>query len=275
MSELDDLSLLERLVQEVLTSPKYRDISPALVHTIGMQELTRRRNFKEAVKATKNKLHQVAGAYLDGRESYPDRLIELQAAIQTGDAHILRQVCKKVMSHHASTRERLPILDQFYSTLLSDLTPISSILDIACGLNPLAIPWLPLTSDATYYAYDIYQPMIDFLNAYMSLLPIKGRAQRRDVLQSCPTERVDVAFLLKTIPCLEQIDRKAGYNLLRTINARYLIVSFPVHSLGGYNKGMLTHYTTHLHRLLEDTQWEVHNEVFATELAFIIKKDAH
>jgi len=56
---------LDELVQAVLASPKYRAISEELIRSIGARELSARRGMKEAVKATKNKLHQVAGAYLD------------------------------------------------------------------------------------------------------------------------------------------------------------------------------------------------------------------
>jgi len=51
---------LDQLVQSVLTSSKYQRVTRDLVRTIGAQELTKRRNLKEAVKATKNKLHQIA-----------------------------------------------------------------------------------------------------------------------------------------------------------------------------------------------------------------------
>src|SRR5450755_4380407 len=220
---------LDKLVNAVLSSTKYKGVSSDLIRGIGSQELAKRRNGKEALKATKNKLHQVGGAYLDGHEDYTAWLSELAAVTQINDRAELQRTCRNIMAHHASTRERLPILDQFYSTILSDIAPIHSVLDIACGLNPLAIPWLPLTKDATYYACDIYTPLVDFLNRYLQLLPMRGHIQNRDVIQSCPTQEVDVAFVLKTIPCLEQVDKHAGYHLLRTINAHYLVVSFPIH----------------------------------------------
>ena len=67
------------------------------------------------------------------------------------------------MSLHASTRERLPILDGFYSTVLAALPAPRRVLDIACGLNPLASSWMPLAPDVTYTAYDIYSDMMQFI----------------------------------------------------------------------------------------------------------------
>ena len=34
------------------------------------------------------------------------------------------------------------------------------ILDLACGLNPLAAAWMPLAPGATYHAVDVYQDMV-------------------------------------------------------------------------------------------------------------------
>jgi 16S rRNA (guanine(1405)-N(7))-methyltransferase len=263
---------LERLVSAVLASTRYREISSELVRNIGAQELAKRRNLKEAIKASKNKLHQVSGAYLARQENYTACFDELSTVAQSADQDAIQQVCKKIMSYHISTRERLPILNEFYSTILSDLTPISSVLDIACGLNPLAMPWMPLQEDTIYYACDIYQPMINFLNRYMPLMGIKGNAELCDVIQSCPTHEVDVAFVLKTIPCLEQVNKQAGYHLLRNINAKHMIVSFPVHSLGGCSKGMAMHYETHFRQLVGDEMWEISRIEFATELVFVVGK---
>ncbi len=258
---------IDMLVESVLASPKYKDISPQLVRNVGIQELSKRRTLKEALKATKNKLHQMGGAYLEGVD-YARWLHELRTCADNKDE--LQAVCRSIMIHHASTRERLPILDQFYTTLLADLAPISSVLDLACGLHPLALPWMPLTESVTYYAYDIYQHMMDFLHEWFALIGIQGHAQTCDILQACPAHPVDVAFVLKTIPCLEQLDKHAGERLLQAINARYLIVSFPVHSLCGKKKGMVAHYEAQFRALVGDAPWAVKQIEFATELVFVV-----
>jgi 16S rRNA (guanine(1405)-N(7))-methyltransferase len=263
---------LDKLVNDVLSSTKYGGVSAALVRDIGALELTKRRNTKEALKATKNKLHQVGGAYFDAREDYAAWLDELAIAARTNEQAELQRTCRNIMAHHASTRERLPILDQFYQTILAEIAPLHRVLDIACGLNPMALPWLPLAEDATYYACDIFASLTAFLNQYLQLIHVQGHVQTCDAIQSCPTQEVDVAFVLKAIPCLEQIDKQAGYRLLRTLNARYLVVSFPIHSLGGRSKGMTTYYKAHFHDLVDNAPWEVRTFEFATELVFVVQK---
>lgn len=273
---------LDELLTLVRASNKYKQVSPELIAHIGTQELAHRRNLKEAVKSTKNKLHQIGGAYLDTQTAQiasQQWLYALQKGIQSNDNATLQAACNAIMSYHASTRERLPILDTFYSTIFADLAPITSIIDIACGLNPLALPWMSLLSPQspvqpmlTYYAYDIYQQMTDLLQAWFDLLSLQGYAYTCDVLQQCPTQQVDVALILKAIPCLEQIDKQAGYHLLRTLNARHLIVSFPLQSLGGKRKGMLTHYEAQFNTLVAGEPWSIKKHEFATELVFVITK---
>ncbi|QBD79564.1 16S rRNA methyltransferase [Ktedonosporobacter rubrisoli] len=275
MRVADEGTELDRLVQDVQASVKYRDVCADLIRRIGAQELYKRRKFKEAVKSTRNKLHQVAGAYLvtGGHEPYTGWLSALAQAAETGKVEELRQACQQIMSNHTSTRERLPILDTFYTTLLAELAPVHSVLDLACGLNPLAIPWLPLAPGARYYACDIYVRMMAFLHDAMQLMGVPGQAWAGDILQSTPQQEVDVAFLLKIIPCLEQVDKQAGYQLLRAVRARHLVVSFPLHSLGGHSKGMLSNYERHFRELLAAEPWSWRRYEFASELVFVVSKE--
>jgi 16S rRNA (guanine(1405)-N(7))-methyltransferase len=260
---------LDELLAAVLTSLKYQHIAPELVRSLGAQELAKRRNAKEAIKATKNKLHQIAGAYQLGR---PDYAAWAEALLAAPDETQLRQLCQQIMAQHASTRERLPILADFYATLLADLPPIRAVLDLACGLNPLGLPWLGLPAGASYLACDIYQDQADFLNRCWGRLGVQGEARVCDLLHHCPTDYVDIALLLKTIPCLEQVDKGIGRRLLAAINAPVILVSFPVHSLGGQSKGMLAHYEAHFVTQVLAPTWSYERFVFATELVFRVRK---
>src|SRR3954471_12149463 len=76
-SSPDDIN---ELIQAVRSGQKYAAINEAMIRSIGLRELAARRNLKEAIKATKNKLYQVAGAYLDGRLPYDEWLMQLTTA---------------------------------------------------------------------------------------------------------------------------------------------------------------------------------------------------
>jgi hypothetical protein len=357
---------LDQLVGAVLKSPQYRNVCEDLIRQIGRRELAVRRNTNAAIKATKNKLHQVSSAYLATRIDYARGLEALRQAQASGDSEGLRQVCRQMMSLHASTQERLAILDEFYATTLAGLGPIRSVLDVACGLNPLAIPWMPLDEHVTYYAYDIYLDMVAFIREFLALIGVRGRAEACDVTQwqagkpapppprqqadvwqagkpapppprqqadvwqagkpapppprqqadvwqagkpapppprqqadvwqagkpapppprqqadvwqagkpapPPPRRQADLALILKTIPCLEQLDKTAGLRLLETIQAEHILVSFPVHSLGGRSKGMVENYEARFHALVQGKRWAIQRFEFATELAFLVTKE--
>lgn len=269
----------DELVKAVLKSSKYRHVCAPFIRHIGAHELEVRRNLKAAVKATKGKLHQVGGAYFETPIDYDRAWRELQDGAAVG-REALQQTCQAVMALHVSTKERLPILETFYTTTLADIGLVHTVLDLACGLNPLAIPWMPLDAPVTYYACDIYTDMMAFLQKALPLLGVEGRAEARDILQAdnWPTRRVDLALLLKAIPCLEHVDvgypadRPIGLRLLEAINARYILVSFPVHSIGGIDKGMTKTYSARFLASVVGKSWEIQRFDFSTELVFLVQK---
>jgi 16S rRNA (guanine(1405)-N(7))-methyltransferase len=271
MGERDE-ARLDELVRSIAASPKYHAVSEELIRRIGRRELAARRGFKEAVKAARNRLHQVAGAYLDAKPQYAAWATQLAAA--RGDERALRAACLQIMERHASTRERLGILDTFYTTTLAGLPPIRSVLDVACGLGPLAIPWMPLAEGAAYYACDIYADMAAFLNAFFRVAGVRGQAQVCDLVSGPPQQRADVALVLKALPPLDHLDKRAGLNLLRGLQVDYLLVSFPARSLGGRDKGMVEHYARGFLAMAHAEGWPVERFEFATELAFRVRKRA-
>ncbi len=263
---------LEELFSLVTASDKYASISPDLIREIGAKELAKRRNLKEAVKETRNKLHQVGSAYQEKPIPYAawrDELAKLPSDLHNEQ---VMAALKHQMRMHASTAERLSILPHLFSDALGSIGPLHSILDLACGLNPLCLPWMPVAADAEYTACDIYADMTDYLNNYFEHFKINGSAFVCDLTQSIPQTSVQVALLLKTIPCLDQVDKFAAKRLLSEIKAKYILVSFPAHSLGGKSKGMLQNYETRFNQLTAGESWKITKMEFTGELAFLIEK---
>lgn len=260
---------LERLITEVLKGSKYRAVTPDLIRVVGAQELAARRSFKDAVKATRGRLHQVAGAFLDRAPRYEAWLDELRSA---PDSATLRETCRVIMASHASTRERLPQLEAFYAGVFAALPPVSSLLDAACGLNPLATPWMTLAPGARYMACDLYADMCAFIGAALPILGLTGEAAVWDLAASVPPWEVDVALVLKTLPVLEHTRRGAGRDLLRGLAARHLVVSFPTRSLGGRDVGMAATYRGQIEAIATGEGWAYATLNLANEIVFIVMK---
>ena len=102
---------------------------------------------------------------------------------------VVRDFILKTLPAHASTRERIPILPRFFAEVLADIEPVHSVLDLACGLNPLAIPWMPLAEGFRYTACDIYMDMTGFLNSFFQKFKIDGEAIACDLTQEIPGDR--------------------------------------------------------------------------------------
>lgn len=269
---------LDTLVDTVCASPKYATLARDFVRSVGGRELAKGLRLKDAVKATKNKLHQVAGAYLDKPPDYAHWLHYLAAP--SPDAR--KTVCAQLMRTHASTRERLATLDTFYAEIFAAVTArigaVRSVIDLACGLNPLAIPWMPLADNAVYDAYDVYDDMAAFFTQAFPLLGVSGAGHAVDVTQmsfdNSPSEvrLYDLALIIKAIPCLQQLDKNIGEHLLRNVNARCMVVTYPALSLGGRSKGMRETYAAQFDALVADSTWHVKRLDFPNELAFVVEK---
>ncbi len=283
---LNDARLLPELITSVLASRAYRSVAPDLVATIGARELARRPDLKSAIKATKNTLHQIGGAFLDVTMPYDRWLADLrQAATQASspaemargsDAHdrgAARDACRAIMRHHASTRERLPILEDFYQAVFDGLPPVASVLDLGCGLNPLAAPWMPLAFGATYHAVDIFADQMAFLSEALPLLGVAVTARRADITSEPPAERATIALLLKTLPALDALDRTAGARLISAIHAERLVISYPARSLGGHATGMTSSAAVRLNGAIAGTRWVVAREMrFSGETVFMLTR---
>jgi len=269
---MPDLQRLDELLQQVQQNEKYRYISPELIKDLLTIELAKCTNQREAVKAVRNKLHQVGNAYQEKAPRYNEWRHELENLPPDLDHPMVGDFIKRVLPAHASTRERVNLLPRFFQECLDELGEIGSVLDVASGLTPLSIPWMPLKPGFTYTACDIYSDMVEFLNAFFCHFNINGNAIVADVTRSVPQAQADVAFVLKTIPCLEQLDKDAGRKILSAISAPNILVSFPARSLGGRSKGMVQFYEQHFRDLIKDQLWQITRFEFPGELAFLIRK---
>ncbi|HAJ34792.1 MAG TPA: 16S rRNA methyltransferase [Chloroflexi bacterium] len=274
MAEAMTTALVDEIVRTVLASAKYAALDPTLVAEVAAQEVSKGRRRKDAIKEVKTRLHQSVGAYWDGHTNYASWRAALEAV---PDDAAQETLLRSIMRSHHSMRERMPFLEHFYRTLLDAIGPVHSVLDLGCGLHPLALPWMALPANALYLACDVDQEQIRFLDWWLAHYHQRGRAFVWNLLDGAPpsdvTGRVDVALLLKLAPCLEQLERGIMQRLLAEVTARVLIVSFPAQSLGGQRKGMLATYTAQMEALLTGRLWRVERFEFPSELVFRVHRE--
>jgi 16S rRNA (guanine(1405)-N(7))-methyltransferase len=263
---------LEDLIEKVQANSKYKSILHSFVKRLSTEALAKGLTGKTAVKEVRNRLHQVGNAYFKRNINFVAATDALETLPQNLKSEEVQRFCLKHMGAHASTAERLRIMNDFYQTTLAPLAPLTSILDLACGLNPLAIAWMPLSENCTYRAYDIYLDMMAFIQSFFDHFSIQGNAHPCDILDTLPKQHAQVAFLLKSLPCLEQLDKDIGSRFFERVNADHILISFPVRSLGGRKKGMPGYYHDHFYNMAAGKSWAIQEFAFETELAFLVSK---
>lgn len=260
----------DQILNAVLTSRRYRHIAPSLIARLAAEEIPKSKNVADAEKRTKRRLHQIFGAYATPLQ-YDKLLAPFESA--RNDSARFKQTCENILRQHASTAERLPELENFYAPIFEVTGRPGSILDLACGFNPLTIPWMKLPVDTKYLAADIDTEMTRFLDAFLQLAPVEGRAITNDLIAAPSAESADIALLLKTLPCLQH-QTKSLLPLLDQVPANWLIVSFPTRSLGNRNKGMTATYRAFLQDLIKPRDWKAHEILLPSELIFVIRKES-
>jgi 16S rRNA (guanine(1405)-N(7))-methyltransferase len=236
------------IVERVLRSSRYREVDRTLLARLAAEELPRARNADDAVKRVKRRLHQAVGAFRGAtRNSAISRA-------WSGDLMqpAFRAACADALRAHASTRERVPHVDAFYAGIWAHTGLPARVLDLGCGLGPLALPWMGLAAGSTYVASDVDRRPLATVAEFLALVGQAHRIDVRDLVADLPTEVADIALLLKLVTTLDRQDPEAAARLLRRLRVRHAVVSFTARSLGGRGKGMERTYRDRMERLVAD-----------------------
>lgn len=263
----------EKLDQELvklLQSRKYSrlGIPPETVRDIFEKELVRLGDAKPALKSTREKLHHVAALYL-GDPDYVEigkRFIEVE-----GDEDRIRELCERVLASHISTRERLSILADFYKRIFELTGKPVSILDLACGLNPFAFPWMGLPKTTKYFAFDLRQPRIELINKFFKTIGLEPLGMHQDILVEPPEQEADVAFLFKEVHRMEQRQKGCSLPFWKRLNVKWLLVSLPTVSMSGRHS-LLEKHRKLVAEILSPVDWQLKEILFPGEIVFCILK---
>ena len=257
------------IVSRVLSSRRYRDVDVALVERLAAEELPRSRGADDAVKRVKRRLHQAVGAF-GGSDAATDAIADAWRG-DMGDT-AFRAVVLEALGAHASTRERVPHLDRFYAAIWDHTGVPGRVIDLGCGLGPLALPWMGLDPAARYVAVDVDRRALDRVEAFLDLVGQPHEARALDLVSAVPDVEADVALALKLVTTLDRQERSAASRLLASIRAPRAVVSFTTRSLGGHELGMERTYRSRLDRLVDDVPrvTDVAEASAPNELVFIV-----
>jgi len=243
----------------------------------------------DSIKAVKTKLHQLYGAYtqdnaykkaaviISALEAESARCCEEPDSARHCEERSDEATAASLLSLHASTKERLLYYAEFYNFIFSHTGLIESVLDIGCGYNPFSIPLMPAANLNAYHAYDIDMRVADLLNRFFACMRLPPLAKCADLAVHIPRQRADIALMCKLVPVLEAQAPGSGYRLARELNTRHLLITYPLKSLGGREKGMAKHYAAAFEKALADGELGefelVADGIAGAELLYLLRKN--
>ncbi len=264
--------MIEDLVSRIAISRKYNrlGIPSQTIRDLVEQATRRSTNPSEIEKIVKEKLHNLVAPYL-GDPDYSKLACELASLSRDINSPELKAWCLQVMRAHSSTRERIPILNDFYQRIFDVTGKPHSILDLACGLNPFSIPWMQLDHNTEYFAYDLHQPRIRLIDTFLQHIIQNGAGIHSDILVQPPKQKADLAFFFKEAHRFEQRQHGVNRTFFRSIPARTLLVSLPTANLTG-RRSMLEQDRLLIDQSISGLKWKVQEILFQNEIVFYIEK---
>lgn len=273
MSKLSATNL-PAMIAEIRNSRKYRDagIPYATIEDILRQELARHPKPSEALRSAKAILHNVIAPYLGDIDHEQESKL-LAIAFASGNEESIRQAAQTILEAHDSTRERLPYLEDFYKCIRKACPKMFTILDLACGLNPFAFPWMGFPATVNYHAYDIHQPRVELINQFFIGFGLQPLAEVRDILVFPPEIQADAAFLFKEAHRMEKRRKGASRSLIQALQARVFFVSLPNRSLDG-QRDLGQRMTRLVKSIFEGTGSEIRSAEFPGEtLCWVMREN--
>jgi len=262
---------IDSFIRQVKATRKYRHICEDTIRDVIQNALPKYKNTRDAFKAARTKLHRIQAAYL-GRQVIAEHLDAARLAHQAGDLEQLKAIARRLMQDHASTAERMPYLDTFYRDIFAVTGTPRTVLDVACGVHPLSIPWMDLPQEAVYHAYEITADLVQCLNGFLAAIGRPALVKLQDVITNPPQEPGDLAFLMKMVPCLERRQKGIAVKLIEQLPVPRVVVSFPVQSLSGRSKNMPQFYTKTFTQMVDGHGWRLTKLPIRGELVFVLDK---
>ncbi len=226
LKNLNKSFVIEKVTKHLVSHKRFRK----RLLSENYSKLKRGKEFKAFIKVVRAELREIYGVFILQDYDKLSKYLELLKKDFSIDNH------NKILSLHKSTKERLEYYSLVYKQIF-DIIPVpKKIVDLACGLNPFSYPYLECKPE--YYAYDLNEKDMSFINKYFNMANIIGKAKSIDLIKDNLKEickDADVVFLFKTLDSLEAVKKNISRKIIKELsnNTANIVVSFPTMSIGG------------------------------------------
>ena len=249
--------MTDAILEKLLSAKKYADVCPDTLRRVAEEAAQRYKKPKEAEKAAKEALHGITGAFMDAA-----LIKQARISLENGDID-------GALKLHSSTRERMP-LDGFYDQLFARINIPESVLDIACGLNPVYLASRGISTTGI----DIGGAQIKLINDWAEASGSPARCYIGDALCEgfIPEGSWDMALVMKLLPVLETQRKGSARRLLEILPVSTAVVTFPTRTLGGRKIGMEQHYREWFESIIPEDYSIKDRYICNDELVYIIMR---
>jgi len=257
------------IADEVARSKKYSNVDRTVLERICAETLPKYVKQKDVIKAVKKTLHMIYESYIP--EESHTRAEAYLSSYTGSDIKTDRAFSASIMALHASTNERLGQAAAIYDYICRYVNAEDSIIDIGCGFNPFALPFFT-SLPKSYYAFDICSSTIALLNSYFSSANLPYSADICDAVTNTPKVSGNVLFMFKLFPLLEQQKKGRAFDVIRSLDCNTAVVSFPLKSASGRDKGMDAFYSALFEKGLPSGFLITDKTKFINEMFYVITK---
>ncbi len=167
---------------------------------------------------------------------------------------------------HISTKERLEFYPEI-EKLIAEINP-KVILDLGCGINPIAIA----EEETEYYAIDINEEDLQVVRRYFEVKKINGKALNKDIrkIHEIALPKADLCLIFKVLDLVDKKGHKVSEEILDQIEAEYFLISFSTKTLSG--RPMNHPQRGWIERLFQRKKWPYRLIKSRNEIFYLAKK---
>lgn len=136
---------------------------------------------------------------------------------------------QELLKTHLSTAERL----SFYPNIraLFKELKISSVLDLGCGLNPIALA----SNKIKYFASDINSGELAIISNFFKENKIDGETFVCDLrkIEAYELPKTNITLLFKVLDIIENKGHKLAEKIILSLKSKYILASFATRKLSG------------------------------------------
>lgn len=138
------------------------------------------------------------------------------------------------LESHKSSKDRISIYSVLYQDIFKITGKPKSILDLACGLNPLSYKYLGCKPE--YIASELTIKDCENIQDFFDKNKINGKTIPLDLTQDNEYHEADITFLFAAFDTIEDKGHKLAEKIIKSLKSKYIVVSFSTKTIS--NKKM-------------------------------------